>query len=180
MFLATFLAVFAASLGGREAVRVARLSAALGADLPLFLAVAIAAIAGAAMAAFLGTGLTELLTERSANWLTAAALAITGAEVLFLRAGPAPREPTRSLFAITVVLLAGVVAEAAGFMVLAFAASSRQPIFVGAGGALGALFALGGAALAGTDWQKLPLRAVSWIAGGGLMFGAVVIAMRNL
>jgi hypothetical protein len=96
-FFLTFLAVAVAVTAGREALRVARLREALGGMARLSVAIVVAALAGAALAAWIATAVAAQLGPDDRLWFVAIALGIAAAEVLFYRRPASPREPTRSI-----------------------------------------------------------------------------------
>lgn len=178
-FFLTFVAVAAAMLAGRDAVRVARLRAALGWGGPLLVTAVIAALAGAALAAWIAGELAPLIPAAFKPIIVAVAIGLAGLEVL-LRVPPAqPKEPTRSMGAITLVLLLGMVTDASGFTILALAIATGEPLLAAAGGAFGALVVLVGAIVAGQDWQHLPLSALRRIVGSGLLLAAAAIVINS-
>ena len=176
-FFLALIAAVAATLAGREAVRVARLSAALGGGLALLAAIVVAAVASSAFAGWLGAALAGELTPPAKQVLVALALAVGAAELVVLRPHPAPREPTRSFPAILLVLLSTLLTDAARLLVLALAASTGGPWLAAAGGAIGTVAVLAAAwALAG-EWEtRLPLAALRWGLAGLMVFTALVAA----
>ncbi len=179
-FFLTFLATALAIVCGRESIRVARLAAARAGSLALVPAILAAGFAQAAIAASLAGELGKLLTPETRPLIVAIALAVAGAEVLVLRAAPRPREPTFSIGATVLVLFAELVTGAAGLLVLALGVATAVPVLAGAGGALGAMAALGAAMLAREDWEKLPHGAMRLIGGGLLMLAALAAAVSAL
>lgn len=153
-FFLTFLACVVASMAGRDALRVARLSAALGPGPGLFLAIALAGVATSAVAAWLGSLLAPTMTFEARLVFAAIALAAAAIEPFLRRAPPEPSEPTRSTGAILLVLVASLATDAVRFLVLAFAAVTAAPLLVGAGGALATLAVLFIAAAAGRGWDR--------------------------
>ena len=147
---------------GREGVRMARLAQASGGSRAVLLAgIVPACCAAAGFALWLGQSLAPLLAGGAARLFAALALALAAADLAVLRAGPPPREPTRSLGALALVLLAALVSGAAGFVLLALTLALPAPLLAAAGGGCGAIVALGVAALAGRDWEaRLPLAAL--------------------
>jgi Ca2+/H+ antiporter, TMEM165/GDT1 family len=147
VFLFTLLLVFAIALGGRDQMMVAGLSDRLGQS-PLLLVVGIvcAGMSAAAMA-WLGSILAEILPERGARMLIAFALAAAAVELAWPLRGKTPAEPTRSLGAIAIVLLARQISDAARFVIFAFAAWTPYPLLSALGGALA------GAAAVGLGWS---------------------------
>jgi len=147
VFLFTLLLVFAIALGGRDQMMVAGLSDRLGQS-PLLLAVGLvcAGVSAAAMAWF-GSILGGILPERAARMLIAFALLAAAAELAWPVQRKTPAEPTRSLGAIAIVLLARQVGDAARFVIFAFAAWTPYPLTSALGGALA------GAAAVGLGWS---------------------------
>lgn len=173
-FFLTFLATALVLLAGRDAVLVARLAAAHGRIGVLLPAIGLAGIAYAAVAAWLAGELAPILVGPAAPLFVAIALTIAGAEVLVLRSGKPPAEPTRSLGATLLVLLLRLLTGAAGFLVLALAVLTGAPWLAGAGGAAGAFTALVLAASAGAEWERLPHAALRLPGGGALLLAALV------
>lgn len=176
-FFLSFLSVALAMFAGREAVRVARLSEGGMAQTRLVGIAALAALVGAGFAAWLAGSLAPLVAGDWRAWLVAAALLLAALEVLLLGPPPpVPSEATASLGATALVLLAGIVSDASGLVVLSIALATGQPLFAGLGGALAAAGVLAFAAIAGADWERMPRELLRWIVAAALMTGAVVIA----
>ena len=176
-FLMARVAVFAVSLGGRDQLLVARLAERLGRGGGL-IAVGIASSAIAAFAmAFAGLAMALVLPEPAADMLVAIALLVAAGELAWKRKSALPEEPTRSLFATFVVLLARQLGDAARFLVFAFAAGGSAWL-AGGGGALGGSAALAlGVALGDELPRRAPLRAIR-LALTALL--AVVAAIAGL
>lgn len=157
-FFLALLAATLATLAGREAVRVARLSAAHRGGAPVLVAGWLACIIAAALAGWLGAMIGAGLAPEAKAMLLALALLLAGAELLILRPGRAPEEPTRSFGAVLLVLAAAQVTAAAGFLVLALAAATGAPLLAAAGGALGSGAVLTAAWSLANEWEsRLPL-----------------------
>lgn len=179
-FFLTFLAVALAMLAGREAVRVAQLARA---GMPLgglLLCAAAAGMIGSGLAAWLAGTFAELVAPEYRLWLVAGALGLAALEVLLLAAPAAPREPTGSLGALFLVLLAGVLTDASGLLVLSFSLATGMPAFAAIGGGLAATAVLFGAALAAGDWEKLPRLRLRWGVAVLLAIGAFATLIQAL
>lgn len=176
-FFLTFVAVAFAMLAGRDAARVARLRARLGWAGPLLVTALLAALAGAGLAAWIAGELAPLVPSRFRPLVVALALGLAGLEVLLRAAPKQAKEPTRSMGAITLVLLLGMVSDASGFIILSLAIATGEPLLAATGGALGALLVLVGAIVAGNDWQALPLGLLRLVVGFGLVLAATAIAL---
>ena len=177
-FFLARIAAAAAMLGGREAVRVARLSAALGAGPGLLVACWLGCIAGCALSAWLGSRIAAQLGPDAKAMLVAIALLLAGLELIVLRPGRAPAEPTRSFGAILLVLAVAQLTAAAGFLVFALAGALAAPWLAAAGGALGSGAVLTAAWTAGAEWEaRLPLALLRYAVGGALVLAALVTGL---
>jgi Ca2+/H+ antiporter, TMEM165/GDT1 family len=178
-FFLAMIAAGTATLGGREAVRVARLSAALGASTGLLVACWLACILASGLSAGLGAGIAAQLGPEAKKTLVAIALLLAGIELLVLRPGRAPAEPTRSFGAILIVFGAAQLTAAAGFLVFALAGTTGTPWLAAAGGALGSGAVLTGAWSMGPEWEaRLPLGAVRYAVAGLLIVAALVTGLE--
>jgi putative Ca2+/H+ antiporter (TMEM165/GDT1 family) len=179
-FLLALLLVFALALGGRDQWLVARWAGALGGGGALLAVAAGCAAASAAAMAWLGAELADLLPPRAARMLVAFALGFAAVELAMpvRREGP-PREPTRSLGAIAIVLLARQIGDGARFAVFAVAAWASLPVAAGLGGAIGGAgavvlgWAAGDAALA-----RWPLRAIRLALAVCLLVTALFVGLN--
>ncbi len=177
-FFLALIAAAAATLGGREAVRVARLAAALGASTGLLVACWLGCVVACALSAWLGAGIAAQLGPDAKAMLVAIALLVAGIELAVLRPGRAPAEPTRSLGAILLVIGAAQLTAAAGFLVFALAGATALPWLAAAGGALGSGAVLTAAWSLGAEWEaRLPLRAVRYAVAGVLVLAALVTGL---
>ena len=174
-FFLALIAAALATLGGREAVRVARLSAALGGGGALLVAGWLAC----ALSAWLGAGIAARLGPEAKAMLVAIALLLAGLELAVLRARRAPAEPTRSFGAVLLVIGAAQLTAAAGFLVFALAGATALPALAAAGGALGSGAVLTGAWSMGPEWEaRLPLGPVSYAVAGALILAALVTGLN--
>lgn len=177
-FLLSLLLVFALSLGGRDQWLVARWTEALGqSGALLFTGIACACVSAAFMA-WLGAQFAAMLPPRAGQMLVAFALVAAGIELLLRVESAPPKEPTRSLGAIAIVLLARQIGDGARFAVFALAAWSGLPAVTALGGAIGgaAAIALGWGMGAGT-LARWPLRAVRLGLGIALLVAALFIGL---
>jgi putative Ca2+/H+ antiporter (TMEM165/GDT1 family) len=178
-FLLALLLVFVLALGGRDQRLVAQLSEALGPS-ALLLAVGCAAAAvSAGVMAWLGSEVAALLPRRAARMLVAFALGFAALELaLPVRLAP-PREPTRSLGALAIVLFARQLGDAARFGVFALAAGAALPLGPGLGGALGGAGALAlGWSLGAADLARWPLAPMRRLIAGLLFVAAILIGLN--
>lgn len=155
-FLLALLLTFALALGGRDQVLVAQWSDALGQRVSLLLVAILCAGLSAAAMAWLGSGFAALLPRRAGQMLVAFALFAAAIELAWPSKPQAPREPTRSLGAFGIVLLARQIGDGARFAVFALAAWAHWPAAAALGGAIG-----GGAAVA-LGWTLGAARLSHW------------------
>lgn len=165
-FLFSLLAVALLSTGGRDQLLVARLAATLGPNRALLaLAMAVSTASAAAMA-WAGASIAALLPGPAAQMLIAFALLAAAAELLWPVHFVRPREPTRSLGAVGLVLLVRQLVDAARFAVFALAAASVVAPLAGLGGALGGAVSLALAWTLGEELERLlPLAAIRRVLG---------------
>jgi len=156
-FLLAFIAVLLAGIGARDQVTVARLSASAGQRPALLVVAVVLSLATAAFAAWLSTELMPLLNARAGLLFAGMALGFAGLESLVRSPGRKPEEPTRSLAAIAIVLLAHQLSDGARFLILGIAVATGSAIPAGAGGAFGGAFLLAAAWAMPElfDWQRL-------------------------
>ena len=176
-FLFAFAAVALVSIGGRDQMLAARLAERLGRGVGPIVAGAAASAASAFLMAVAGLSLALVLPGAAADMLVAIALLIAAAELAFRSPARLPEEPTRSLFAIFLVLFARQAGDAARFLVFAFAAGGSAWL-AGAGGALGGAAALGIGWAAGGELERAPLRALRLSLAGCIGVAAVVLGLQ--
>jgi Ca2+/H+ antiporter, TMEM165/GDT1 family len=174
------LAVLLAGLGARDQITLARLTLAQG-PRPATLVLAIAlACATSALAAWLSLTLAPMLNANARLFFAALALAFAGGESLLLSPGRKPEEPTRSLAALAVVLLAHQITDAARFLVFALALATAAPVPAALGGAIGGaiLLALAWAAPERFAWPRLRLPRP--LIGAGLLLLALYLGIEAM
>ncbi|MEM6908592.1 MAG: hypothetical protein AAF494_07920 [Pseudomonadota bacterium] len=161
-FLLTLLLVFASVLGARDQMLIAQLSDAFaqakGRSSQLLFTGWFCAAASAAIMAYAGATIAELLPSRAAAMLVAFALGIAAFELAWpVRLKPL-YEPTRSVGAAVAVLLAKQLGDAPRFIVFAFAAAAIHAPTALLGGALGGMAGITlGWWLGAAEMRKFPL-----------------------
>jgi putative Ca2+/H+ antiporter (TMEM165/GDT1 family) len=130
-FLFALIACVLASLGARDQALVASLRAVQGPRPALLLVALATAAATTALAAWAGARLLADLAPHQRGLAAALGLLAAGGEMLLLGTPRAPTEPTRSLFAALVVLLAHQVTDAARLLVLTLAVATAAPVPAG-------------------------------------------------
>ena len=177
-FLFAMVASFLAATGSRDQLLVAGLRARLGPSLPL-LGVAIGcAFATAFIAAWFGGRLALDLSRDASTMFVAIAMLLAAFECAWPNRETTPVEPTRSLFAVALVLFLRQLTDASRFLVAAFAVALASPMLAGAGGALGGAGAVAvGWALGAELSSRLPLRALRLSLAAILFLLAIWLGM---
>lgn len=176
VFLFAFAAVALVSLGGRDQLLVARLAERLGRSGGLLAVGAIASALSSLLLAAAGIAMALMVEGAAADVLIAFGLLIAAGELAWHRNPKLPEEPTASLFATLIVLLARQVGDAARFLVFAFAASGSA-WGAAAGGALGGFAALALGAMAGEDIARWPLRPLRLALAAVLAVAGIAIIL---
>ncbi|MFA9200550.1 MAG: hypothetical protein ACEQR8_05085 [Cypionkella sp.] len=175
-FLLALAAVFAVSLGGRDQLLAARLAQRLGKGGGLLAVGALASTGSALAMAAAGLAMALVLPGAAADMLVAIALLVASIELAWHRRPRLPDEPTRSLFATFLVLLARQLGDAARFCVFAFAAGGSAWL-AGIGGALGGTAALALAVALAGELEAWPLRAIRLALAAVLLVAAVTVGL---
>jgi hypothetical protein len=176
-FFLALLAALLAGIGARDQVALAALTRVQGAR-PAALVVAIATCTlTSALAAWASLSVAPMLNGNARLFLSGLALGFAGAELLFIPPPKAPKEPTRSLAALAVVLAAHQITDAARFLIFAIGLAAYAPALAAAGGvAAGAL--LLGAAWSAPDLLARPAtRTVRRAIGGLLLLAGIGLAL---
>jgi hypothetical protein len=177
-FLFAMLATIIAGVGARDQLLVARMALCEGGGLQgarpaVLLAAMVVALSSAAAAGWAGSTLAPLLVPRAQALLIALALGLAALELLFIRPGRRPEEPTASLGAFAIVLLAQQLTDAARLLVFVMAASSAVPQMSVVGGMFGCAVTVVAGWLTGPGLMRLPLFNIRrWL---GLLFGAIAL-----
>jgi putative Ca2+/H+ antiporter (TMEM165/GDT1 family) len=178
-FLLALVLVFALALGGRDQGLVARWAEALGQGIPLLLTAIACAVLSAAAMAWVGAEFAALLPRRAAEMLVAFALGLAALELAMPVKAQTPREPTRSLGAIAIVLAARQIGDGARFVVFALAAWANLPLAAGLGGALGGAAAVTlGWSVGAAGLARWPLRPVRLVLAAGLLVAGLFIGLN--
>ena len=177
-FLFSLLATVIAGVGARDQLLVAHMGAhqaeGTPASRPVLLLLALAAAIGSAAAAgWAGMTLGPLLVPHARVLLVALALGLAALELLFVKPGRRPEEPTASLGAFAIVLLANEVTDAARLLAFVLAANSHAPQVAAAGAILGCAVTVAAGWLAGPSLLGWPLVGVR--RGLGLVLAAASV-----
>ena len=177
-FYFTLLAVLLSGLGARDQVTVAGLALKQGFRWPVLVVGVLVSVATAALAAWAATLIAPLMPSPARLFLSAIALAFAGAESLVLAPRSRPQEPTHSLGALTIVLIAHQLTDAPRFLVFAVAIAAAAPVNAGIGGAIGGI-ALIAAGCAVPELVTHPrARLARRLVGVALLLLAAWIALR--
>ena len=174
-FYLTLIAVLLAGFGARDQVTIAGLGLKQG-QRPGVLIVAItsAALTGA-FAGYAAHFMLDQLPPPARTIFAAIALGMAGLESLILAPRRDPREPTSSLGALALVLLAHQVTDAARFVIFGMAVGFASSWHAGAAGILGGV-ALVSFAWARPDLLGMPAaRMIRRIVGGLLLLAAITM-----
>lgn len=169
----TLIAVLLSGLGARDQATVAGLAARQGRRPAVLIVAVLASVLTALAAAYAAQFMLEQLPPPARTIFAAIALGLAGLESMVLAPRRTPREPTNSLGALALVLLAHQITDAARFVVFGMGVGLASPWHSAAGGVLG------GAVLVTFAWARpdlLALPAARWIrrAAGALLLVAAV------
>ncbi|WP_309622584.1 hypothetical protein [Novosphingobium sp.] len=171
-FLFAMLAVLATGLGARDQVLVAHM-----APRRAVLAVAlVCTLIASLLAGWAGQSVAPLMTAPARMFLVAMALGLAALELLVIRPGRKPIEPTQSLGAFFLVLLAQQLFDASRFTLFAIAAASPAAWTAVAGGILGSATSVSAGWLGGATWQARPLTLVRRGLGAAMLLLALYLA----
>lgn len=177
-FLLSLLLVAMLATGGRDQWLVAHWADRLGRSVQLLAVAVLASGLSAAAMAWIGAEFAALLPRRAGQMLVAFALALAAAELAWPVRAQAPREPTRSLGALGLVLLARQIGDGARFTVFAVAAWSLWPFTAGLGGAMGGAGAmLIGWSVGSASLARWPLRLIRLVLAVALGTAALFIGL---
>ena len=179
-FFFAMIAALLASLGARDQVTVARLSASNGPHIGLLLIAVLCGCVTSAAAAWAGSTIAPGMAPAARQFLTAIALGWAGLESLLLVPGKKPLEPTRSLGAAAVVLAAHQLTDAARFLVFALAILVHAPVAAAVGGAAGSALVLSAAWAAPDPFERPGLRWLRRAVGLALLATALALGARAM
>jgi putative Ca2+/H+ antiporter (TMEM165/GDT1 family) len=129
--------------------------------------------------AWIGAEFAAMLPRRAAQMLVAFALGVAAIELALPIRLKTPQEPTRSIGAVTIVLLARQIGDGARFAVFALAAWTAVPLTAGLGGALGGAVAVNlGWGMGAQGLNRLPLPILRRVLAAGLLVAALFIGLN--
>ncbi len=171
--LYAFIAAVIAGIGARDQLLVAGLVARLGRRWPILLVALASAMVSTAIVVVAARTISGELNNRAGLLLAALALALAALELALVQPRRAPREPTRSLGAAGIVLLATQITDATRFLDFAIAIATEAPRTAGLGGMTASLVVITAGWLGGAELLALPIRPVRRALAGVLMLVAV-------
>ncbi|WP_390550463.1 hypothetical protein [Qipengyuania sp. MTN3-11] len=177
-FLIALVAAVLAGFGGRDQLLAAAIGERLGITKPLIGLALASSAATAILAAWFGGVIGSDLSDSAETMLVAIALLIVAAELVRWRPAILAREPTHSLGAMTVVLLARQIGDPPRLIVFALAAGGAVPMATGIGGAVATVAGMAVALAMGYDGLvRLPLATIRRVLSGLAFVAAIVIGL---
>lgn len=178
-FFLALLTIALTGLGAGDQLQVASLVARQG-QRPALLVVALGLSAATALAVgWAAAGLLDTVPDPARPFVAAIAFALAGGEMLLARRPALPAEPTRSLGAFGIVLLARQLGDGARFALFGLAIAVGTPGTAALGGALGAMLVVLAGWLGGAQLLALPLAGPRRIAGLVLVAVALVLGWAS-
>jgi hypothetical protein len=177
-FYFTLLAVLFAGFGGRDQATVAGLALRQGPRPGVLITGIAISIATAAFAVWAAVLVAPTLVPKARVIMAAMALLFAGGEALLIAPRRKPQEPTSSLGALGIVLIAHQLTDAARFLVFAIAIATAAPLAAGIAGAVG------GAVLIAVAWAAPEAithprtRLIRRLLGLTLLLLAAFVALR--
>jgi len=144
-FYLTFVAVLLSGIAARDQVVIAALTRAQGRRWGVLVTGLVCAAATSALAAYAAARFLATLPVPARPVLAAIVIGLAGLEQLILSPRRTPREPTHSLGALGLVLLAHQVTDAARFTLFGLAIGKGAPLVAGLGGGLAGLILIAAA-----------------------------------
>ncbi|VWX52923.1 hypothetical protein [Novosphingobium sp. 9U] len=177
-FYLTFVAVLLSGIAARDQVTIAALTRAHGQRFGVLATGLTVVAATSAFAAYAAGQVLVTLPLPARPILVAIALALAGLESLILSPRLDPKEPTHSLGALGIVLLAHQVTDAARFTLFGLAIGMGAPIAAGLGGGLAGLLLVGSAWALPRALASPGIRIARRVVGGLLFLIAVTMFLR--
>jgi putative Ca2+/H+ antiporter (TMEM165/GDT1 family) len=171
--LYAFIAAMIAGIGARDQLLVAGLAVRLGRRWSILLVALASAMFSTAVAVLAARAISAELNNRAGLLLAALALALAALELALVQPRRAPDEPTRSLGAAGIVLLATQITDATRFLVFAIAIATEAPRTAGLGGMIASLVVITVGWVGGADLLALPLKSARRVLAAMLMLVAI-------
>lgn len=178
-FLA-FLAALLAGVGARDQLLVAGLAARRLLPPAFVIVGVVTAVLAAAAAAKAAEFLSPMLTPDARVMFAGLAALIGGVECLVVVPRRTPEEPTHSLFAATVVLLAHQLTDGSRFLIFAIAVATAVPAGAALGGAAGGAATVVIGAMLGEALLPRHLRLARRLIGAGFLLVGAWLVLQAL
>lgn len=178
--LFTLLAVLLSGIGARDQMLVAGITARQGQRLSVLLVALASTAATVAFAAWASAAFAAKMGGNVRLIFAAIALALAAMELIFTRARPAPQEPTHSLGAFSIVLVAQQLTDAVRFLVFALAIATRSPLPCAVGGVVGGAVLITAGWMMGDDLAGRNLAPLRRGIGLALLVPAALMALRGM
>jgi hypothetical protein len=175
-----FLAVLLAGLGARDQVLLAGLSRSQGRRPGVLLTGLVIAIATAVFAVWLAAKVAPLLAPGARLLTVSIALAFAGAEALWPFAIKQPKEPTASLGALGIILLAHQLTDAARLVIFALVVALPTPVTAGLAGAVAGGVSIAAGWMLPEVFSDPRMRLARGLVGAFLLLAALIIGFQAL
>jgi hypothetical protein len=177
-FYFAFLATILAGLGARDQAAVAALTVRQRARPGALLTAIVVSALTAAFAAWAGSFAVPLFVPKARLMIAAIALAFGAGEAFWPFPPRRMEEPTASLGALAVVMLAHQLTDAARFLIFALAVALDAPLAAGIGGAAGGAAVVTAGWLLPETFASTRLRPVRRAMGAILLLAALVVVFQ--
>jgi hypothetical protein len=174
-FYLTFVAVLLSGIASRDQVTIAALTRAQGQRLGVLVTALVCAAVTCAIAAYAAAQFLATLPNPARPILAGIAIGLAGLESLILSPNANPREPTHSLGALGLVLLAHQATDAARFTLFGLAIGMGAPLAAGLGGGLAGLILVGAAWMFSHVFTARPIRLLRRLVGAVLLTLAIAM-----
>lgn len=181
-FYLTLIAVLFSGLAARDQMTIAALTRRQGQRSGVLVTALIVAALTSAAAAYVSGEVLRTLPPPARGILAAIVVAFAGLESLILSPRKEPREPTHSLGALAIVLLASQVTDSARFTLFGIAVGTAAPLAAGLGGGLAGLVLVTMAWAFPQAFLGRPVRMIRRAVGALLLLAAITmfLARRGL
>ncbi|MBS0482277.1 MAG: hypothetical protein JSR96_09015 [Proteobacteria bacterium] len=178
--LFSLLIVTLVGFGGRDQNLLTAMVTRQGRRPGLLLVALVSGVGTVALAAWAAPLIAAQMPAPAREIFAALALALAGAEMIFTRRTATPAEPTHSLGAFALVLLAGQLTDAARFAVVGLAVATNAPWPTALGGGAAAIGTALGAWLSAEELARLNLAGVRRWIGAVILAAALFVGLRAI
>lgn len=181
-FYLTFVAVLLSGIAARDQMTIAALTRRQGQRFGVLIVALALAVLTCTLAAWFAAQVLVTLPPPARRILAAIVLGFAGLESLILSPRRAPREPTHSLGALGIVLLAHQATDAARFTLFGLAVGMGAPLAAGLGGGLAGMLLVSGAWAFPQAFVAPAIRVTRRVVGALLLLAgiAMFLAFRGI